>query len=104
LTYCLSKVRYALTGYVPTKYPVRKNDEAPTGGLLTAATDANAKSFLHELVAKVDKMLAITSGKLEFQELVTQLDDERTQLEQWLKNATAAKPTGAEAAVAGGRK
>jgi hypothetical protein len=102
LTSCLCMVRYALTGHIPPKFPVKRNDEAAAGGLLAAATDANSKSFTHELVAKVDKMLEITSGnKLEFPELVEQLNVARTELEEWLKNAMPGKPAGAPAVPAG---
>jgi hypothetical protein len=87
LTFCLSRVRLALTG---RDTPLKKNEKPEPGALLAAASDANTRTFIDELVKKVDAMLAITMGKLEYAEMVAELGKVRTELEQWLKPAAAA--------------
>ncbi|HUY31140.1 MAG TPA: hypothetical protein VMV69_00050 [Pirellulales bacterium] len=94
LTFCLSRIRSALTGReVPEK---KKGVLVPdTGGLLSAANDPNTRKFIEDLVANVDKMLLITANsKLAHATLVAELEKARTELEQWLKTAGVSKPAG----------
>jgi hypothetical protein len=89
LAFCLLRVKLALTG------SVKKDGDA---GLLAAANEPNARKFIEELVVGVDKMLLIANdgkdGKLEYAELVANLEEVRTELEQWLKTAGEPKADG----------